>query len=252
MRHLKAGRRLGVTTAHRKAMMRNMVTSILETGQVTTTLARAKEVRRPLEKMITFAKCGDLHARRMALRFVKSKLAMANLFDDLAERYADRPGGYCRIIKLATTRAGDASDMAIVQLIGSEQDTLTALKDAKKKKKPAKKSSMTLEKVSAEVKADEKQEEAAEAVPDAAATAEAAPDVAATAEAAPDAAATAEAAPDAAAAKAEAPQEEQVAEAPVEESAPVAEVVSEESAPVTEVVSEESAPAEDAKPEAKS
>ena len=247
MRHLKAGRRLGVTTAHRKAMMRNMVTSILETGQVTTTLARAKEVRRPLEKMITFAKCGDLHARRMALRFVKSKLAMANLFDDLAERYADRPGGYCRIIKLATTRAGDASDMAIVQLIGSEQDTLTALKDAKKKKKPAKKSSMTLEKVSAEVKADEKpkveQEEAAEAVPDAAATAEAAPD--------------------AAAAKAEVPQEEQVAEAPVEESAPVAEVVSEESAPVTEVVSEESAPvtevvseesapAEDAKPEAKS
>jgi large subunit ribosomal protein L17 len=246
MRHLKAGRRLGVTTAHRKAMMRNMVTSILETGQVTTTLARAKEVRRPLEKMITFAKCGDLHARRMALRFVKSKLAMANLFDDLAERYADRPGGYCRIIKLATTRAGDASDMAIVQLIGSEQDTLTALKDAKKKKKPAKKSSMTLEKVSAEVKADEKpkvEQQAAEAVPDAAATAEAAPD--------------------AAAAKAEAPQEEQVAEAPVEESAPVtevvseesapvAEVVSEESAPVTEVVSEESAPAEDAKPEAKS
>ena len=245
MRHLKAGRRLGVTTAHRKAMMRNMVTSILETGQVTTTLARAKEVRRPLEKMITFAKCGDLHARRMALRFVKSKLAMANLFDDLAERYADRPGGYCRIIKLATTRAGDASDMAIVQLIGSEQDTLTALKDAKKKKKPAKKSSMTLEKVSAEVKADEKpkvEQQAAEAVPDAAATAEAAPD----------AAETAEAAPDAAAAKAEAPQEEQVAEAPVEESAPVTEVVSEESAPVTEVVSEESAPAEDAKPEAKS
>ena len=245
MRHLKAGRRLGVTTAHRKAMMRNMVTSILETGQVTTTLARAKEVRRPLEKMITFAKCGDLHARRMALRFVKSKLAMANLFDDLAERYADRPGGYCRIIKLATTRAGDASDMAIVQLIGSEQDTLTALKDAKKKKKPAKKSSMTLEKVSSEVKADEKpkvEQQAAEAVPDAAATAEAAPD----------AAATAEAAPDAAAAKAEVPQEEQVAEAPVEESAPVAEVVSEESAPVTEVVSEESAPAEDAKPEAKS
>ena len=156
MRHLKAGRRLGVTTAHRKAMMRNMVTSILETGQVTTTLARAKEVRRPLEKMITFAKRGDLHARRMALRFVKSKLAMANLFDDLAGRYADRPGGYCRIIKLATTRAGDASDMAIVQLIGSERDVLTDLKDAKKKKKPAKKSSKTLEKVSAEIKADEK------------------------------------------------------------------------------------------------
>jgi len=93
----------------------------------------------------------------MTLRFVKSKLAMANLFDDLAGRYADRPGGYCRIIKLATTRAGDASDMAIVQLIGSERDVLTDLKEAKKKPKPAKKkSSKTLEKVSTEIKADEK------------------------------------------------------------------------------------------------
>lgn len=216
MRHLKAGRRLGVTTAHRKAMMRNMVTSILEEGQVTTTLARAKEVRRPLEKMITFAKRGDLHARRMALRFVKSKRAMANLFDDLAERYADRPGGYCRIIKLATTRAGDASDMAIVQLIGSEHDTLTALKDAKKKKKPAKKSSKTLEQVSAEVKADEPPE--AEQAAEAAET-------------------PAEAAP----------------EAPAEEAAPAEEVASEEAAsaeeaaPAAEAASEAAIPAEEAK-----
>ena len=220
MRHLKAGRRLGVTTAHRTAMLRNMVTSILEEGQVTTTLARAKEVRRPLEKMITFAKRGDLHARRMALRFVKSKRAMANLFDDLAERYADRPGGYCRIIKLATTRAGDASDMAIVQLIGSEHDTLTALKDAKKKKKPAKKSSKTLEQGSAEVKADEPPE--AEQAAEAAET-------------------PAEAAP----------------EAPAEEAAPAEEVASEEAAsaeeaaPAAEAASEAAIPAEEVKSEAK-
>jgi len=225
MRHLKAGRRLGVTTAHRKAMMRNMVTSILEEGQVTTTLARAKEVRRPLEKMITFAKRGDLHARRMALRFVKSKRAMANLFDDLAERYADRPGGYCRIIKLATTRAGDASDMAIVQLIGSEHDTLTALKDAKKKKKPAKKSSKTLEQVSAEVKADEppKAEQTAEAAETPAAEATPAEEVA-----------SEEAAP------AEEVASEETASA--EEAAPAVEAASAE-----EAASEAATPAEEAK-----
>ena len=86
MRHLKAGNRLGVTTSHRRAMMRNMVTSILEHGQVTCTLARAKEVRKPLEKMISWGKQGDLHARRQALRFVKSKEAMLQLFEVLADR----------------------------------------------------------------------------------------------------------------------------------------------------------------------
>jgi large subunit ribosomal protein L17 len=109
-------------------MMRNMVTSILENGEVTCTLARAKEVRVPLEKMITFAKRGDLHARRQVLRFVKSKLAMENLFGEIAERYKERPGGYCRVIKLAKRRLGDASEMAIVQLVGSENDALSALK----------------------------------------------------------------------------------------------------------------------------
>ena len=128
MRHLKAGNRLGVTTAHRRAMMRNMVTSILENGQVTCTLARAKAVRKPLEKMISWGKQGDLHARRQALRFVKSKEAMSQLFEDLAERYKDRQGGYCRIIKLGKNRLGDNSEMAIVQLLGSEADQLSSLK----------------------------------------------------------------------------------------------------------------------------
>ena len=135
MRHLKAGRRLGVTTSHRRAMMRNMVTSILEKGEIRCTLARAKEVRKPLEKMITLAKRGDLHARRQALSFVKSKEAMSQLFDELSERYSDRQGGYCRIIKLGQTRLGDNSEMAIVQLIGSENDQLSSLKSTSGKKK---------------------------------------------------------------------------------------------------------------------
>ena len=152
MRHLKAGNRLGVTTAHRRAMMRNMVTSILEYGQITCTLARAKEVRKPLEKMIGWGKQGSLHARRQALSFVKSKEAMTQLFEELAERYKDRQGGYCRIIKLGKNRLGDNSEMAIVQLIGSKTDRLSELKSQSgKKKKTKKKESPVLKEVSEEM-----------------------------------------------------------------------------------------------------
>ena len=152
MRHLKAGNRLGVTTSHRRAMMRNMVTSILEHGQITCTLARAKEVRKPLEKMISWGKQGDLNARRRALRFVKSKEAMSQLFENLADRYKDRQGGYSRIIKLGKNRLGDNSEMAIVQLLGSDSDQLSTLKSiSSKKKQPAKKDSTVLKEVSEEV-----------------------------------------------------------------------------------------------------
>jgi len=153
MRHLKAGNRLGVTTAHRRAMMRNMVTSILEYGQITCTLARAKEVRKPLEKMIGWGKQGSLHARRQALSFVKSKEAMTQLFEELAERYKDRQGGYCRIIKLGKNRLGDNSEMAIVQLLGSETDRLSELKSQSgKKKKARKRESPVLYEVSEEIR----------------------------------------------------------------------------------------------------
>ena len=153
MRHLKAGNRLGVTTAHRRAMMRNMVTSILEYGQITCTLARAKEVRKPLEKMIGWGKQGSLHARRQALSFVKSKEAMTQLFEELAERYKDRKGGYCRIIKLGKNRLGDNSEMAILQLLGSENDRLSELKSQSgKKKKAKKKESPVLNEVSEEIR----------------------------------------------------------------------------------------------------
>ena len=153
MRHLKAGNRLGVTTAHRLAMMRNMVTSIIENGQIICTLARAKEVRKPLEKMIGLGKRGTLHSRRQALRFVKSKEAMPQLFGDLAERYKDRNGGYCRIIKLGKKRLGDNSEMSIIQLLGSERDKLSELKTKKStKKKQKKKEISVLKEVSEEIK----------------------------------------------------------------------------------------------------
>ena len=152
MRHLKAGNRLGLTTAHRRAMVRNMVTSILENGQITCTLARAKAIRKPLEKMITWGKKGDLNARRQALRFVKSKEAMSQLFEDLADRYKERQGGYSRIIKLGKNRLGDNSEMAIVQLLGSDADQLSSLKSKNsKKKQPKKKGSTVLKEVSEEV-----------------------------------------------------------------------------------------------------
>ena len=163
MRHLKAGNRLGVTTAHRRAIMRNMVTSILENGQITCTLARAKEVRKPLEKMIGWGKQGNLHARRQALRFVKSKEAMTQLFEELADRYKDRQGGYCRIIKLGKTRLGDNSEMAIIQLLGSKADQLSELKSQTgKKKKPKKKESSVLKEVSEEIKTESSEKSDAE------------------------------------------------------------------------------------------
>ncbi len=164
MRHLKAGRRLGVTTSHRRAMMRNLITSLIEHEQITCTVARAKELRKPLDKMITLGKRGDLHARRQALKFIKSKEAMAALFGELAERYKDREGGYSRIIKLGTRRLGDGSHMVIIQLIDGPNDGLSALKKKSSQKEPKENTSTVLEEVSQEVSSDESQEVASETV----------------------------------------------------------------------------------------
>lgn len=123
MRHLKSGRALGVKPAHRRAMMRNLVTSLLEHEQITTTVARAKEMRTPLEKMITLGKKGDLAARRRALSFIKSKKAMTALFDELPERYSQRPGGYCRILRVGRRR-GDGAELALIQLVDAPNDAL--------------------------------------------------------------------------------------------------------------------------------
>ncbi|MEE4241274.1 MAG: 50S ribosomal protein L17 [Desulfopila sp.] len=121
MRHRKSGRKLGRTSSHREAMFRNMVTSLFEHERIVTTAEKAKEVRPIAEKMITLAKRGDLHARRQALSYLTSKEIVAKLFDQIGSQFADRNGGYTRIIKTGV-RQGDAATMAIIELVGYEED----------------------------------------------------------------------------------------------------------------------------------
>jgi len=116
MNHRKSGRKLGRTSAHRKALLRNMVTSLLEHEQIRTTDAKAKELRGVAERMITLGKKGTLHARRQALRTIRSKDVASKVFGELADRYRERPGGYTRVIKLGQ-RVGDAAPMAIIELV---------------------------------------------------------------------------------------------------------------------------------------
>jgi len=122
MRHRKAGRRLGRNSSHRKAMIRNMVTSLMEHERIVTTTPKAKEVRRYADKMMTLAKRGDLHARRQALSFMRDKDVVAKLFDSLKDQYMDRNGGYTRIIQTGN-RIGDAAPMAILELVNYQENT---------------------------------------------------------------------------------------------------------------------------------
>ena len=125
MRHRKAGKRLGRTTSHRAAMLRNMVTSLLEHERIVTTTPKAKEVRRLADRMITLAKRGDLHARRQAMAVIRSKNVVAKLFEDLKNEYQEREGGYTRIIKTGN-RFGDAAPMAIIELVNYQEKDLDA------------------------------------------------------------------------------------------------------------------------------
>lgn len=109
-------RKLGRTSAHRKAMLRNLVTDLLREGRITTTDTRAKEARRQAEKMITLAKRGGLHARRQALAYVYDETVVTKLFDEIAPKYADRQGGYTRILKLGP-RQGDNAEMVFLELV---------------------------------------------------------------------------------------------------------------------------------------
>jgi large subunit ribosomal protein L17 len=125
---------LGRTSAHRSALYRNMVTSLLDHERIQTTDAKAKEVRRVAERMITLGKRGSLHARRRALRVIRRKEVAAKVFDELAERYRDRPGGYTRIVKLRN-RTGDAAPLSIIALL--EADEVAKPKEKKAAKKAA-------------------------------------------------------------------------------------------------------------------
>lgn len=116
MRHGVAGRKLGVTTSHRLAMLRSMATALLKHEQISTTLPKAKELRPYVERIITLGKRGDLHARRQAYAQVRDEKVVDKLFTTIAERYKGRAGGYTRVLK-AGMRYGDAADMAIIELI---------------------------------------------------------------------------------------------------------------------------------------
>ena len=116
MRHNKSGRRLGRKPDHRQHMMQNMVISFFENERITTTVTRAKELRKLADKMITLGKRGDLHARRQALRVMHDQKIVAKLFEMIAPRYADRPGGYTRMIKLEN-RQGDNAPMVVFELV---------------------------------------------------------------------------------------------------------------------------------------
>lgn len=120
MRHRKAGNRLSRTTSHRQAMIRNMVTSLLEHERIVTTTPKAKEVRKVADRMITLAKRGDLHARRQALAVIRDRNVVAKLFSELKETYMDRNGGYTRIIRTGN-RVGDAASMAILELVAYQE-----------------------------------------------------------------------------------------------------------------------------------
>jgi len=121
MRHGFQGRRLNRSVSHRKAMFANMAASLIKHEQIKTTLPKAKDMRRVIDRLITLGKRGDLHARRQALSVLRDTEITAKLFGDLAERYKERNGGYCRVLK-AGFRYGDMAPMAVIELVDRDPD----------------------------------------------------------------------------------------------------------------------------------
>ncbi len=140
MQHNRAGRKLGRTSAHRKALFRNQLTSLLLHERIQTTLSKAKELRPLAEKLVTLGKRGGLHARRLALRDV-SQDAAKRLFEEIAPRFSTRPGGYTRILKLGQ-RQGDAAENAIIEFVDFDFATRRAEKKAAEKAVTEKKESL--------------------------------------------------------------------------------------------------------------
>ena len=138
MRHRKAGAKLGRTTSHRQAMLRNMVTSLFEHEKVTTTEAKAKAVKPMAEKLITLAKRGDLHARRQALAVIRKKAITHKLFSEIKDRYMERTGGYTSIVKIGP-RVGDNAPMAVLELLKPEDKVKAGKKKPKRKRAQKKK-----------------------------------------------------------------------------------------------------------------
>ncbi len=134
MRHNVHGRKLGRTSAHRKALFRNQLASFVQSERIKTTLHKAKELRPLAEKMITQGKRGSLHARRQVGRMIPDRALVRKLFEDIAPRFAERPGGYTRIVKLGP-RLGDGAEMAILELVEEGDAVVESPQDDKKAKK---------------------------------------------------------------------------------------------------------------------
>jgi large subunit ribosomal protein L17 len=117
VRHRKKGRQLSRTRSHRKATLRNLATSLFRHERIETTTAKAKELRPFAERLITLARRGDLHARRLAAAKIQDREVLGKLFDEIAPRYLERPGGYTRVLKLGN-RKGDAAEMSLIELVG--------------------------------------------------------------------------------------------------------------------------------------
>ncbi len=158
MRHQVRGNRLNRPADHRRAMLRNMVTSLFMHERIETTITKAKEARRFAERMITFAKRGDLGARRQAARFVNDPKVLQKLFAEIGPRYADRPGGYTRVMR-TSIRKGDDAQLAILELV--EKDFTP--KPKREKKQPAVKAAAPVPAVEEDAVADEVTEETPEA-----------------------------------------------------------------------------------------
>ncbi len=140
MRHLRRVVRLGRTTAHKKALLRNLVTSLMRYEKIQTTLAKAKELRRVADKMVTLGKKGTLSDRRMAAEYVKDKTVLKKIFDVIAKRYSERKGGYTRIYRLGF-RKGDAAQLSVIELVDRDvsAEPKRRVKPGEKEEKPKEK-----------------------------------------------------------------------------------------------------------------
>ena len=121
MRHRQSGRKLNRTSSHRKSLFKNMAQALLKHEQIVTTLPKAKELKRVVEKLITLGKKGNLHSRRLAFNQIRDKDMVSKLFDNLANRYSDRKGGYTRVLK-AGFRYGDSAPMAVIELVDRDEN----------------------------------------------------------------------------------------------------------------------------------
>jgi large subunit ribosomal protein L17 len=133
MRHRKSGRQLSRNSAHRWALMRNLITALLREEKIKTTDPKAKELRRWADRVITLGKQGSLHARRQVLSIVQDKAVVRKLFDTIAPRFRERPGGYTRIIKVGIRR-GDAAPMALIELVGAASEPQAGAGGSKKRR----------------------------------------------------------------------------------------------------------------------